>query len=65
VKGKAGGQLALSADHSASVNVLNRGVERRRMNLPSLTTPDGLFEYMMVFILLAAALGFAVIYFGG
>jgi len=35
------------------------------MNLPSSTTPDGLFEYMMVFILLAAVLGFAVIYFGG
>ena len=35
------------------------------MNLPSSTTPEGIFEYMMVFVLLAAALGFAVIYFGG
>jgi hypothetical protein len=35
------------------------------MNLPSTTTPDGLFEYLMALILLAAVLGYAVLYFGG
>jgi len=35
------------------------------MNVPSTTTPEGLFEYLMVFLLLAAVLGFAILYFGG
>lgn len=33
------------------------------MNLPSTTTPEGLFNYMMVIILLAAVLGLAILYF--
>jgi hypothetical protein len=32
------------------------------MNLPSTTTPEGLFNYMMVIILLAAVLGIAILY---
>ncbi len=35
------------------------------MYLPSPTTPEGLFDYLMVFLLLAAVLAFAVLYFGG
>lgn len=35
------------------------------MNLPSTRTPDGLFDYLMVLLLLAAALGYAILYFGG
>jgi hypothetical protein len=35
------------------------------MNLPSSTTPEGLFDYMMVCIILAAALAFVVLYFAG
>jgi hypothetical protein len=34
------------------------------MSLPPLTTPEGLFEYLMAVILLSAALAFAIIYFG-
>ncbi len=34
------------------------------MNLPPSTTPEGLFDYLMAFILLSAALAFAIIYFG-
>jgi hypothetical protein len=34
------------------------------MNVPSPTTPEGIFDYLMVFLLLAAALGFAILYFG-
>jgi len=34
------------------------------MNLPSSTTPGGLFEYLMVFLLLAAVLAYAILYFG-
>lgn len=34
------------------------------MNLPSSTTPDGLFEYLMVALLLAAVLGYLVLYLG-
>ena len=34
------------------------------MNFPSPTTPEGIFDYLMVFLLLAAALGFAILYFG-
>ena len=34
------------------------------MNLPSSTTPDGLFEYLMAFLLLAAVLAYAILYFG-
>jgi hypothetical protein len=60
-----GGQLALLAGRRTSVNVLSRGVEGRRMNLPSSTTPEGLFDYMMVCIILAAALAFVVLYFAG
>jgi hypothetical protein len=30
-----------------------------------MTSPDGLFEYMMAFLLLAAVLGYAILYFGG
>ncbi|AXG07501.1 hypothetical protein DU500_14295 [Haloplanus rubicundus] len=48
-----------------SVTLLTRGVVARCMNLPSTTTPDGLFEYLMALILLAAVLGYAVLYFGG
>jgi len=35
------------------------------MNLPSTTTPEGLFDYLMVFLLLASILAYAVLYFGG
>jgi len=35
------------------------------MNLPSSTTPEGLFDYLMIFLLLAAVLAYAVLYFGG
>lgn len=35
------------------------------MNLPSLTTPEGLFDYLMAFLLLAAVLGYAILYFSG
>jgi hypothetical protein len=48
-----------------SVTLLRGGTVARDMNLPSTTTPDGLFEYLMVFLLLAAVLGFAILYFGG
>jgi len=34
------------------------------MALPSLTTPEGLFDYLMAFLLLAAALAYAILYFG-
>jgi hypothetical protein len=34
------------------------------MTLPPLTTPDGLFEYLMAFLLLAAVLAYAILYFG-
>jgi len=35
------------------------------MNVPPLTTPEGLFDYLMVFVVLAAVLAYAVLYFGG
>jgi len=34
------------------------------MNLPSLTTPEGLFDYLMAFLLLLAALAYVILYFG-
>jgi hypothetical protein len=34
------------------------------MSRPPLTTPEGLFEYLMAFIILSAVLAFAIIYFG-
>lgn len=33
------------------------------MNLPSTTTPEGLFNYMMVVILFAAILALVILYF--
>ncbi len=33
------------------------------MNLPSTTTPEGLFNYLMAIILLGAVLGLAILYF--
>jgi hypothetical protein len=35
------------------------------MNLPSMTTPEGLFDYLVALLLLAAVLGYAILYFGG
>jgi hypothetical protein len=35
------------------------------MNVPSLTTPEGLFDYLMAFVVLAAVLAYAILYFGG
>jgi hypothetical protein len=35
------------------------------MSLPPLTTPEGLFDYLVVLLLLAAVVGYAVLYFGG
>lgn len=35
------------------------------MALPSTTTPEGLFDYLVAFLLLAAVLAFAILYFGG
>lgn len=35
------------------------------MHLPSSTTPEGLFDYIMIFVILAAILGYAVLFFGG
>jgi hypothetical protein len=32
------------------------------MDLPSSTTPEGLFDYLVVFLLLAAVLAFLVLY---
>ena len=34
------------------------------MTFPPLTTPEGLFDYLMVLIILSAALAFAILYFG-
>ena len=34
------------------------------MHLPSSSTPEGLFEYLTAFLLLAAVLAYAVLYFG-
>jgi len=34
------------------------------MNLPSSTTPEGLFDYLMAALLLAAVLGYLVLYLG-
>jgi hypothetical protein len=33
------------------------------MNLPSTTTPEGLFNYLMVFLLVAAVIALAILYF--
>jgi len=35
------------------------------MNVPPLTTPEGLFDYLMAFLVLAAVLAYAILYFGG
>ena len=35
------------------------------MDLPSSTTPEGLFEYLMAFLLLAAVLAYLVLYVAG
>jgi hypothetical protein len=34
------------------------------MDLPPMTTPEGLFEYLVAFLLLAAVLAFLVLFVG-
>lgn len=44
---------------------MNRGIVAHGMNLPSMTTPEGLFDYLMAIVLLAAVLAYAILYFSG